>query len=203
MPDTALCFETCPELVADFAQDAGSDTRLMELQEPFDKARIALRQLAKGPRHRFHDHVVAIVEQELADGESSIGLRVFRTARTAVEGHGRHQGGAAPPSIPRARPPVHHAIRDHAEAPRDAAREAREAIDVRPFRHAIAERLDVCAPGRGDRAGRGAQDLEAKPPLGGEGGAKHRAVGSATQAFDDRSRARSPHRELAYHEAED
>lgn len=194
LPDTPLCFEARPELVVNLAADARSETTFVAPQEPLDGTRLALCQFTERPRHGFYDHLIAIIEKELADGERSFRLRVLGATRTTVEGHGRHQGCAAPPSIARACPPRHDRVRDDAEAPGDATREARKAVDVRPSLHALAKRLDVGAPGRGDRSRRGAQDLEAEPLFGSEGGAKHRGVGSAAQAFDDRSRASSPHR---------
>src|SRR5258705_9541537 len=78
------------ELVRDFATDARREASVVCAEEAADGGSVVLRELAERPRHGLDDHVVAVVDEERADGERAggVAVRCGRAARAAVERDG-------------------------------------------------------------------------------------------------------------------
>jgi hypothetical protein len=117
----ARVFEAVGELVVDFAEDAGGETRAVLGEEGLNSGGVALGEFAESPGEGFDDHVVAVIEEEGADGECAGGV-AGAAAGLVVEADGGDEGDAPPPVIGRAGPLDDEGIGDEAETP-DGARE--------------------------------------------------------------------------------
>lgn len=98
---------------------------------------------SEGPGEGFDDHVVAVVGEDLADGEGAGGVAVA-AAGFGVEADGGDEGGAAPPAIGGPGPAVDVLIADLPIHPGGSGHIATEDVDRGPVGEAVAKALDGC-----------------------------------------------------------
>src|SRR5262249_26788332 len=96
--------------------------------------RITLRQLSKRPRHRLHNHVIAIFQQQLANLDRAPSVAAS-AAGLAVQGHGAHQRCAPPPTVLRAGPTMNQLVWHLTFAPCRSCKVASEHIYRAPATH--------------------------------------------------------------------
>ena len=96
---------------------------------------------AEGPGEGFDDHVVAVVDEDFADGKGAGGVAVA-AAGLGVEADSGDKGGAAPPAIGGPGPAMHVLICDLPIHPSGAGYVPTEDIDGGPVGEAPAEALD-------------------------------------------------------------
>ena len=76
--------ETERQLVRNFTAYTRREAILVATKETTNGAWVALGELAQRPRHGFDDHVVAIVDEQLADCEGSWGVAFNRRRATCT-----------------------------------------------------------------------------------------------------------------------